>query len=323
MKRLMRSLVPLCLVAPAVAQTPPDYGYHWATIGDAGNAAFPGDEVGHLAGRGSVGYQYRMATTETTNSDWIQFCRAYAPFYQGDPTSLLFHGAGIYGWHGPNGYEFEIGEGLEHVPTGIAWRMAARYCNWLTNGRVNEAWAFERGAYDTSTFTQNPDGSYNDQRVPSPGALFWIPTTDEWMKAGYYDPNRFGTGQGGWWDHPYASSGPLLIGPPGQGQTNASLGGPGPVPGDAGLYPEMNAPWGLLDISGGEREMTSDWNLFGSSLSSMDILVPHEDKLGWIESIWFPEYIADNGLRLASAVPEPGTGICVLMGLVLATRRRR
>ncbi len=107
--------------------------------------------------------------------------------------------------------------GTEEYPTNLSWRFAARFCNWLHNDQSLTQGAFESGAYDTSTFTTNPDGTINDQAVRSPGARFWIPSENEWIKATYYDPNRYGPGQDGYWLQPAGHTEPLISGDPDQG----------------------------------------------------------------------------------------------------------
>ena len=84
---------------------------------------------------------------------------------------------------------------------------------------------------------------------------------DEWVKAGYYDPDRFGEGEGGWWDFPDSSDTQLIPGRPELGgQTNAGSDTEWPSgqarPHEVGLYPGTQSPWGLLDVSGGASEWT-------------------------------------------------------------------
>lgn len=75
---------------------------------------------------------------------------------------------------------------------------------------------------------------------------------DEWIKAVYFDPDHGGTGQAGWWDQPNGSDTPLIPGLPGEGETTADLftdDGAWFIP--LGSYPDVQSPWGLLDVSGG------------------------------------------------------------------------
>ncbi len=98
---------------------------------------------------------------------------------------------------------------------GISWRDAAMFVNWLNNGKQAALDSLMHGAYDVNTFGTNPDGTFTDQLTHSPGARFWIPTFDELLKSFHYDPNKFGQGQGGWWQQPNGTDTPLISGPPG------------------------------------------------------------------------------------------------------------
>ena len=88
---------------------------------------------------------------------------------------------------------------------GITWRTAAKFSNWLHNDKASSIAALQDGAYDTSTFTTNPNQTFNDQLTHHPVAKFWIPTLDEWIKAAHYDPNRYGPGEGGYWEYKTAA----------------------------------------------------------------------------------------------------------------------
>jgi len=291
------------------------YGIEWCVVGDVNNPPFPGHkDTGDFEGEGSIPYVYRMTRTEIKVREYLDFVIAYAPFYDGNPRSSDLTGAYIFGSGSGDDYKAEIPPGMEELGTTMSMRMAARFCNWMHNGRVNEKWAFETGVYDTSTFTRNEDGSFNDDYTKSPDARYWIPSVGEWLKGVYYDPNRFGNGAGGWWRQPNGSDKPARIGLPlsagvaaWAGETNASLGRT--FFNDfhwwsSGLYPEKHSPWGLLDTSGGASEMTDVWE-FGSEVLEDAFFVPYEDEAGtygawlpvvpWVSIAW--------GVRLASRVP--------------------
>src|ERR1051326_2366093 len=197
--------IPALLAAPAALayvppvspqRPPPDYGFDWAIVGAAGNRAAKETEApgffpplttpAQLVG--AVDHNFRITRTEVTASQWLEFVNAYWPYYQGSYTNPELTGRWILPSQLPPPGEdphFYVVPGATNHPTDTSWRMAARYVNWLTNGKVSAPWAFETGAYDTSTFTQNPDHTINDQPAHSPGATFWIPTLDEWTKAMY------------------------------------------------------------------------------------------------------------------------------------------
>lgn len=289
-----------------------DDGYVWLTVGDPGNRAFGGLEGGpvlmltwiQFAGRGSVPYRYRITQTEVLVWQYLEFVEAYWPFFDGDPLSIDLTGDFIIGARQGNGYIYEIIAGWEDAPSNMSLRNAARFCNWLHNGKVSERWAFEKGVYDASTFTRNPDGSYNDDYSRSPNARYWIPSLDEWLKAVYYDPDRFGAGQGGWWRFPAAADEPLLVALPSKGgETNGSLWNwyNNPLL-PAGMYPDIQSPWGLLDASGGFAELTEDGYGMGSSFFDNDPeMVWSNDLAGNFSSDArrFPHRVAGSGLRLA------------------------
>jgi|LakMenE18May11ns_1017448.scaffolds.fasta_scaffold9843873_1 hypothetical protein len=46
-------------------------------------------------------------------------------------------------------------------------------------------------------------GSFDDRHPPGekPGARYWVPSENEWYKAAYYDPNKSGSGVGGYWSY--------------------------------------------------------------------------------------------------------------------------
>lgn len=284
----------------------------WVIIGDLDNPGFPGyGPWGILKGRGAIDYHYRLTRTEVTVAQWFEFVQAFAPYYDGTyGQSIGLTGSFIYiggPLNDPDSYHMV--EGAEDFPANQSWRMAARYCNWLHNGKQNTEEAFSQGAYDTSTFTENEDGSYNDQATRSPGAKYWIPSLDEWLKGVYYDPEANG-GAGGWWWHPGSSNEPLVAGLPWEGgQTNATLYYIPDLPMEVlrvGSYPFVHSPWGLLDASGGWREWTEEFPSLrvtkGSSFFSDDFNYQVEDG---ILTLWPAPANGTTmqGLRLASAVP--------------------
>ncbi|MGP1309744.1 MAG: hypothetical protein ACTS27_06065 [Phycisphaerales bacterium] len=325
---------PLALADGSHLRFTQQHGFTFSEIGDPGNPdyafkEFPGDDFEYFGG---VDRTYRMSTTEMTGGQWHEFVLAYAP-YVGDQWNTSTFGGNSH-W---------IGDGADGVPqytlfsdpqarVQVGWRFAARYCNWLHNGKPTgpdvPQWIFETGAYDTSTFTSNPDGSVNDQATRSPGAKFWIPSRDEWVKAAYWDPNRYGEGQGGYWEQPYASDDPAATGPASQGgETNAGpiIEGTGYL---VGSYADADAPWGLLDVSGGESEWLEDFQ-FGYPRDRLR-------KGSWagmgefyylFDEIQTTRVGAVTGslatLRIAAVVPSPSATTILLAAPLFASGRRR
>jgi len=317
----------LGVVPAASAQTLPDYGFDWATITDAGNRDTNATEAPLFDGHsvGGVGYNYRISKTEMTAGQWFEFVDAYAPFHTDNQSSLSFTGQWI-GYDAINGEHF-MNPAAAKFATDLSWRYAARFANWLHNGKVNEAWAFESGAYDTSTFGFDENGDLTDQRERSPGAKFWIPSLDEWVKAMYWDPakdNGEGAELGGYWKYPTSSDEVPVSGLPGEGETSAGTR----IVFDVGSYTDVTSPWGLFDGSGGEREL-----LETITAGREARLLVGTDYLSAVESIAFTDRIdtgavgsvlfAGGTLRIAGLVPGPGTSVLIATGAVFFARRRR
>ena len=327
-----------CCGAAGAQPAPPNYGFDFVTIGDVGNPAYVGDmfDEDHLRFRGSVGYEYRIATTEIRTSDWAEFVNRALEFNVPVGASLgaLHWGASLRTDPntGERSYQYSDVSGNWPV-AGINWRAAAVYCNWLHNGKSLTQEAFMGGAYDISTFGLETD--YTDQARRSPDAKFWIPDLDEWMKAAHWDPNKNGPGEGGWWEYSNSSDIKPVTGVPGVGETNANLYDTlgfeaWQVP--VGSYPETQSPWGLLDVSGGATEWTESWLAEEASVritdgSSIDDYLPPEfdpDRIGNAHIAGSPDFGPRNyGLRLASAVPAPSGAALLTSALAFAGRRRR
>lgn len=321
----------------AAGQPPPDYGFEWRTIGAVGNAAasptdFPGLAQGGWGPIGRVDHTFRMARTEVTVGQYLEFVNAYAPYYAGSINDIGFTGIHIYSSTGnPADPRFVAEPGSRNWPTDMSWFMAARLCNWLTNAKGTQRSAFESGAYDMGTCVLGSDHYWRGQVAHSSGALFWIPSLDEWTKGMHYDPNKNGPGQGGYWLYPTSSDSPPVEGPPGTPGAQTSAGDyPSPPDNpfrfyDVGSYPNTQSPWGLLDGSGGVGEMLEPRGspFFsvpgrGTGSASRIFLWDQLDQVGGGSPT------GTGGLRLASVVPAPSVvGFVILTFMTRAPRRRR
>jgi formylglycine-generating enzyme len=83
--------------------------------------------------------------------------------------------------------------------TEVSWGDAARFCNWLQNGQPSGTGTIE-GTGTTETGAYTFDGATTDTAlmliIRNTGAIYFIPTEDEWYKAAYYKGG--GTGAGYW-----------------------------------------------------------------------------------------------------------------------------
>jgi hypothetical protein len=211
---------------------------------------------------------------------------------------------------------------------GISWRDAARYCNWLHNGKSSSLASLTTGAYDTTTFGGNRTIGYTDAATRLPGAKYWIPSLDEWMKAAWYDPDRFGNGAGGWWDFTNRSNQNGAPGLPGVGSTSAGLQLPnrGEWTIALGAYSAFTSPWGLLDTSGGAAEWIEEWagKVDRATLGAAAGDILQRESVSTSEGLVFDPEEATTiiGLRIAAAIPN-GSTLGVLMMFVFTVRRRR
>ncbi|MFN0132293.1 MAG: SUMF1/EgtB/PvdO family nonheme iron enzyme [Phycisphaerales bacterium] len=338
----------LLLTSAAMAQ-PPSYGIDFVTIGAAGNPDYvdPGwpNSGWPVHGRGSVGYEYRIAKLEVTTGQWFEFLNTFSsasvphPFWQilgpqhwGAAEDPLFPGPGVR-------YKLRNLPNATQLPVaGISWRMSALYCNWLSNGKSASLASLVTGSYDTSTWgnATQPSGAvyFTDDWTHLPNAPFWIPTLDEHVKASHYDPNRYGPGQGGWWASKNSSDIAGTPGPPGVGTTSAGYqpgGGVNVWDIPLGAYPNSLSPWGLLDTSGGAQELIEE--VFNPSnpedrgySSSYAGASGHAiwDSIDGIGSIYPGGTQPSVGLRIASAAPSPTTlAPLAIAGLLFMPTRRR
>jgi hypothetical protein len=295
----------------------------FVTVGAPGNRATLPHETPWNPGlnRGSVSYEFRITQTEVLVHQWYDFVIAYRPFWTGAPndsrlTSYILRTADGQGYGYP--------AFMTNFPVFTTWEMAARYCNWLHNDKISEAWAFESGAYDTSTFTRNLDGSFNHIFERSPSAKYWIPNLEEALKSIFYDPDRHGPGQEGYWLYANKTdTPPIEASPDSGGTTNAGLGWDWL---SAGQYPDQASPWGLLDTSGGEQEWTSTslgaGYLLTTGSSAFAGLSDVYDRLDWVGLSLTPDTLG-RGFRVAGIVPAPSAAALVGMWLLVRARRSR
>lgn len=321
------------VVASACAQ--PGDDFDWVTIGDPGNPAWFGESPfgpPDWEGRGSVDYTFRISRFEVTTAQWMEFVNTFStqgdqythflsPREWGAEEDLRYNGPGRR-WRlsGPNTARFPV--------AGMTWRDAAMYANWLHNGKSDDFASLEYGAYDASTWGDN-GFFFTDDPTHLPGAKFWIPTLDEWMKAVHYDPNRHGPGEEGWWTYPNMSDEVPAPGPPGVGETSAGwdvgeIAWRIPL----GSYGEVS-PWGLLDTSGGASEWLEEV-MWPGSPRGRGVGGGYAGDAGWYMndhvSVFQGHYPDSggmgNGLRLVT-VPAPSAGGTAGIAAVCLMHHRR
>jgi hypothetical protein len=324
MRQLCAILLALSAAAPCVAANHSitvEHGFEFVTIGAAGNRAYEGFPFGPNlmgAGQGRVDYEYRIARTEVSTGDWLEF-RNTNSHLATQPQTF----ATTTGWAAQTTVvtgQWRLNPDVPdaaRAPVGISsWISAAMYCNWLHNDKQVSTEALLTGAYDLAGSGYTVD-SRRVVGAPVPrekGARFFIPTRDEWKKAVYFDPDAEDPdfpGQGRWWLFPDQGGDLLVPGYPGQegAQTSAYITAPPPegsptvnyIP--LGSYPDTTTPWGLLDASGGTSEYLDFWDSTHYwSVGSGRGTGP--DQID--DQVWNTASTAFQGLRVAAAVPGPG-----------------
>jgi len=309
------SLGVVCSPTPAQGEVTFDL----VTITDPGNAPYQTTpDWRYVNGRGAVDYEYRIGRLEITTAQWLPFVQLFwddlgtiNPSYWGadllpDRTWAL---------------RTDVPDPGMLPCEGISWEEAAMYVNWLHNGQRSDLASTQSGVYDTSTFTLNPDFTFNHQLEPAPGAKYWIPSLDEWLKAAHYDPDKDGPGQGGWWQFVNSSDAAPVPGLPGQGDTTAFVDLTPRELWDVplGAYPHVQSPWGLLDLSGGTLEWaTDDYYGWGTNIVAngtwAGFNIPPENLDDIIYYATQEPRTFRGGLRIASAVIPAPAGLVVLLG---------
>lgn len=332
------------LAAPALAQPDPS-GINFVTIGNPNNPAYHGpDPENRVTGRGSVGYEYRLSQTEVTTGQWLEFFNA--ALARPDPIQYVV----IPGQWGATRDSSYTGPGIrfrlrtasgstDFAAYGVSWRTAAIYCNWLSNGKSFERTSFLTGAYNVSTFGTNTDRTFTDQTTHSPGATYWIPTLDEWLKGAHYDPTH--AANDGWWLYANRKDRAPVYGPPvtfggnGTGEANAgfSLGGGNEYDIPLGTYPTQTSYYGLLDTAGAGGEWTEEilrspfdgWYRFndGSRVGGSTAGAAEIDAI-YFQGAGSPSSLAEGTrLRLASSIPSPSVLVVCGIGVLTGAYRRR
>lgn len=299
------------------------YGLDFLRVGDAGNRSpNPTEFYSPLLPQwspGSVNYEYAISRTELSAGQYLEFANAILPHWQGHPYEL----SGQFIQYSTLQNRFVVFSDAvnQNYAEGMTFWNAARYANWLHNGKVNEAWAFQTGAYDIPQLGNDPSLFDGNPIQRLPGAKYWIPSEDEWVKAVFWDTQKDGVG--GYWPLPHGSDVPLMPGLPGEGETPVGLGSYQDFP--IGSYPDTQSPWGLVDVSGGWLELTdtAHVNTFIRTWGSSNNSPPDAD--------WFNQQLPGHrrltlegaALRIATNVPTPGSLAAVGCALIFAARRRR
>ena len=306
---------------------PPTFPIEMVTIGSPGNAVDPGN-LFQPDQYGAVAVDFQIGKYEVTLDQYAVFLNAIA---KSDPnfvyrsemsTDARVRGIRRTGSSGDYTYEV-IGNGRRPV-TYVSWLSALRFCNWLHNGQPE-------GDQDAST---TEDGAYelvpgDDFPARKAGAMYFLPSVDEWYKAAYFDPRDELSGgpPGGdsYWAYPtmsddvpgnligaranqanYRTSNPVRYSVTQESLIDNSKNYLTPV----GCYPGSPGPWGTYDMGGNVAEWTegtltnsvSTYRLMLGSDWGQTSTIMRSSNFG---STVLSTFSRGIGVRVASPVPDP------------------
>ncbi len=321
-KRTIVLMTVILLCAPMAVQAQDTFGtganeftIDFVTISGSANQA-GGVSLGFGFTFMDVDSDYRMGTYEITNDQWTKFRSAHGPV-TGSPSDAYDQGPTYTGASVP--------------ANGVSWYEAAQFVNWLNVSTGNQpAYKFTgtRGASDYTLATWSiaeADNGTNLYRHKD--ALYFLPTEDEWVKAGYWNGSYFQT---------YATKPGESIH---QGDGTNGTGWNYYIGGYA------TDPSGLWDVGSGSEELNGTFDMMGNVYEWLESAA--EDTSYGVSSrrvlrggpytflgsrLLASSYRNDAhpyyedvtvGFRVASKVPEPATMAMLALGGVGMLHRRK
>jgi formylglycine-generating enzyme required for sulfatase activity len=160
-------------------------------------------------GIGQVNYNYKIGKFTITNTQYVEFLNAVAN--SGSPALIQTsvwpfqrlmqdsnRGGIIVNGFSPN-MSYSVKTNFADKPVNyVTWYNAARYINWLHNGKPNSS---------TLSLNSTENGVYylnfenNVTTIPTiinNKNTYWLPDRNEWYKAAYYTLDKNGSGSGYW-----------------------------------------------------------------------------------------------------------------------------
>ena len=189
------------LVSTLAPEASPDHAL--VTVGDPGNET-------DVTGYGRVDDTYSIGTYEVTIGEYAAFLNAVArddSYGLYDPNmASMKNSAGIARTGSAGSYSYapvdNFGDSTDRPISYVNWFDAARFANWMANGRPIGAQGpttTENGAYAVNGATRGVAPARNAVNPNTGGApTFALPTEDQWYKAAYYAPGLNG-GTGGYY----------------------------------------------------------------------------------------------------------------------------
>ena len=179
--------------------TEPSYP-NFVSISDTGNV--PDQYNG--ASNGSVAYKYYINRYMVTNNEYVEFLNSVDP--SGINSSNLYDnrmsinplgGVDLKAFNS-DGNKYSCKQNMEKKPANfISWIRAAKMCNWLNNNKASNS-NLNNGSYNLA----------NNSSVRTSSANYFIPTSNEWYKAAYFNP--VGTNNNNYSLYPTKSNQPII-----------------------------------------------------------------------------------------------------------------
>lgn len=167
----------------------------YATVGNPGNPA-------NTNGWGAVSDVFKISKYETSNTQYVEFLNkvdaagtnpngVYSSLMGSDALGGITFNAGA-----SSGSKYAVKSGSPSgSPAGTSygnmpvlfttWFSAARFANWLQNGQQTNSSSMETGAYTLNNQTSGAIVARN------PGATNFLPSRDEWYKAGFFNGSSY------------------------------------------------------------------------------------------------------------------------------------
>jgi formylglycine-generating enzyme required for sulfatase activity len=300
----------------------------WVQVGNPGNAPDTSTNClgpgGGSSTCGSVANTYYISKYDITNAQYAEFLNAVDP--GGSNTLGLWNSnmqtdtsnGGISQVLGnASGSKYVVNSALTNDPVVYTtFYDALRFANWLNNGQGSAS--TETGAYTLFGSTPTPSNGLTVTR--NGGATVFLPSENEWYKAAYYNPIS-----NSYFAYPYGTSTQTTCAAagatPNTANCNNAVGHVTPV----GAYTGSASPYGAYDMGG---------NVWQWNEQSQEGINRGVRGGNWhISPIFLAASTPDNGaptleaevigFRVASLVPEPGTGLLTMVGGVLGLTVRR
>jgi formylglycine-generating enzyme len=341
--RLMRATVLSLAAAFPYMNSSHAVTIDWVTAGDPGNTA---DTTGY----GAVAYSFQIMKFEFTNQQYSDFLNAVDPDGT-NPNSVYNANMGTNPRGGISfnsplaaGVKYAVRTDMGDKPVNyVSWFDAARVSNWLHSGTQSY------GSTDSSATAPQNTGAYTvgtatdgNGVAKNSGALFYIPTENEWYKAAYY---KGGSTNAGYWayatqsdtDPTAVTAGPTGIGSAGSAGNFANFNSVADWNGEDGNVTTVGTNggpsfygtfdmgcnlWELNDLDGTASSSRGRRGGRWYYSSASDLSSSTHNTVGTDISVH------DGGFRLASPVPvpEPSTVALAAIGIAgagLAFRRRQ